>query len=127
MAPRKKSADVLDLLDLEYEYPFPVTAADLNDHSKPFSFNLVASMIHTHLGIRDIEATDDFVRQLATSVQDSLWSECCRVSEKNPYSYQFQDLLLDKVLNIKVKWVDDPDTCKKRPTYYLAMKRDEGP
>lgn len=127
MSPRNKSvAEILDPVD--DEDPFPVTADDL-DPSKQFTFNYVASSIRNHLNTRDIDATDDEIRDLAEKIRDDFWLMCCGgegggPGGGNPHRADFQDIMLDKLLNVRPKW-PGPDPETNLPAYYLGEDYDD--
>ena len=123
--PRKTARDLLKDVE-EYVDPFPVTAADL-DPSKQFTFNYVASTIRNHLSTRDIDATDDEIRDLVEKIRDDFWLMCCGGKSGgpgggNPHSAAFQDIMLDKLLNVRPKWPSkEPNKWDNNlPDYYLA-------
>lgn len=108
----------------EYVDPFPVTAADL-DQSKPFTFNYVASAIRNHLNTRDIEATDNAIRELTEKILDDFWLMCCGGPDGgNPHFANFQGEMLDKLLNIRPKW-PGADLDSNLPGHYLAEEFDD--
>jgi len=115
--------------DLEdYVDPFPVTADDCSDQSKPFSLNYTATRVKDRLCFRAIyDVTDDKIRELAEKIQDKFWSECCRLDKNNPYHYQFEGLLLDKLLNVRPKWPSaEPENWDRNlPDYYLGQDYDD--
>ena len=130
MGPRKKlAAELLDIV--ADEDPFPITPADL-DPSKQFTFNYVASSIQNHLSTRSIDASDDEIRELAENIRDDFWLMCCGgegggPGGGNPHHADFQDHMLDKLLNVRPKWPSkEPDKLDANlPDYYLAKWPDD--
>ena len=109
--------------DLEtFDDVFPLSAGDLTDHERPFTLNLTAHYIWTHLRTLNIEASWEQVGALAREVRGELWSECYRIST-NPYTIapEIMSHILDKVLDVRKRWIDNPDstTGKKIPEFYL--------
>ncbi len=130
MSPRRKSAaEILSLVD--DEDPFPITPTDL-DPSKLFTFNYVALAIQNHLCTKAIEATDDEIRDLAEKIRDDFWLMCCGgrgggPGGGNPHHADFQDVMLDKLLNVRPKWPSkEPDKLDANlPDYYLGPDYDD--
>ncbi len=122
----KKASDLLKLVE-DCVDPFPVTADDL-DPSKQFSFNYVASTIRSHLNTRAIYGvTDDKIRELTEKIQGDFWLWCVGQNDGNPHHANFQDIMLDKLLNVRPKWPsDEPDDWDtNRPGYYLAKPKED--
>lgn len=109
-------------LDNLQSVPWTVTHEDLNDHEKPFSFNLTCEYIWNHLTVLNIDVSYERVMSLANTRGDELWMQCY-TNSPDPYTITRNDLsnILDDVLDVKKRWIDNPDgtTGKKIPEFYI--------